>query len=339
MASHLRAKRFEPLLINNHVIITLGEIMNVLVTQQKLLTKKDIEVLNDNEVNIFFGDIERNMNNPSIYDDVDFLVCGMEIINYNLDSFKNLKCIQLISSGYDYVDVKQLHDRNIMLCNAAGVYSIPIAEWVIATILMQYKKLLYFYDNFKNRQWINEYKLKELTTQKVLLFGTGSIGEEIAKRLKHFVLVLDGVNSTGKKVKLFDNSYTLMQAKSHLSEYDIIIFCLPSNEYTKGFVNVEFLNKLKNGALFINVGRGDLIIEVDLLDYAKEHNNNKFILDVVSNEPLSNESELWELSNVFISPHNSFASVDNSTRLSRLLTSNIIRFNKNESLNNVVLNK
>lgn len=313
--------------------------MNVLVTRQKLFTNKDIEVLNDNEINIFFSEVEQNTDNSSTYDDIDFLVCGMDIVNYNLNSFKNLKCIQLISSGYDYVDIKQLHSRKIILCNAAGIYSIPIAEWVIAIVLMQYKKLFYFYDNFKNRQWKNDYELNELTTQKVLLFGTGSIGEEIAKRLKQFVLVLDGVNSNGREVTLFDNSYTLKQARSSSSEYDILIFCLPSNEDTKGYVNYEFLNKLKKGALFINVGRGDLIIEMDLIDYAKKNNSNQFTLDVVSSEPLSNESELWNLPNVFISPHNSFASVDNSTRLSHLLTSNIIRFNKDELLDNVVLNK
>ena len=339
MTSYSCVKRFEPLLIINHVIITLGEKMNVLVTREKLFTIRDIEVLNDNEINIVFGDVDQYINNQSNYGDIDFLVCGMDITNYNLDSFKKLKCIHLISSGYDYVDLKELRNRNIMLCNAVGVYSVPISEWVIATILMQYKKLLYFYDNLKSKQWKNDYGLKELTNQKVLLFGTGSIGIEIAKKLRHFVSVVDGVNSTGREMESFDRSFTLKQARANLSEYDIIVFCLPSNEHTRGYVNNEFLKKLKKGALLINVGRGDLIIEDDLIDYAKKHNCNNFILDVVSEEPLANNSELWELTNVFISPHNSFASSENSTRLSNLLTSNIIKFSKDEPLDNIVLSK
>ena len=194
----------------------------------------------------------------------------------------------------------------------------------------------FFYENQKTKSWKKNFDLVELNGKNICIFGTGSIGQEIAKRLKAFGCQVSGVNSNGRAVTGFDNYYDMKSILVDVSNFDIIIFALPSNEKTRQYVDKSFLNKLNSSALVINVGRGDLVVEEDLVQYLINNLNSLFILDVFEVEPLDLKSKLWELENLIVSPHNSFASSRNDQRLQDLVTKNIEAFTSKGTFINVI---
>jgi phosphoglycerate dehydrogenase-like enzyme len=125
--------------------------------------------------------------------------------------------------------------------------------------------------------------------------------------------------------------------KKQAYKYDILIFSLPNNEETAGLVNEKFINTLKDDAILINVGRGTLINEQDLIDALK---NDKFLgvaLDVMQTEPLPTESELWTHPKVLITPHSSFISDGINQRRVDLITTNILAFHHQKEIKNRII--
>ena len=266
------------------------------------------------------------------------MIVGTPSPNYlNLESLPKLRMIQLPSAGYDRVPLQQLKSRNITLANASGVYSIPIAEWVIAKLLEIIKQSKYYYQNQSQNIWKKNYNMIELPNRKALIFGTGSIGQEIAKRLNAFDVIVDGVNSNGRDITHFHDCFDMKNGKEITRNYDILIFSLPNNEETAGLVNAEFLKQLKQDAILINIGRGTLINEEDLIESLKQGKFMGVALDVMSVEPLPPTNELWVHPKVIISPHSSFISDKIDQRRVDLISSNILAFYQGKPIKNKII--
>ncbi|MDO9593267.1 MAG: NAD(P)-dependent oxidoreductase, partial [Erysipelotrichaceae bacterium] len=131
--------------------------------------------------------------------------------------------------------------------------------------------------------------------------------------------------------------FDMKSGKEMSKKYDILIFSLPNNEETFGLVNSDFLNNLKHDAVLINIGRGTLIKEDDLIESLKQGKFMGVALDVMNVEPLPQTSELWTLDNVIISPHSSFISEKIDQRRVDLITSNIILFSQNKEIKNRII--
>jgi phosphoglycerate dehydrogenase-like enzyme len=280
-----------------------------------------------------------SINNPSEIplDEIEIIIGTPSPKYINLESFPNLKLIQLPSAGYDRVPLEQLKKRNITLANASGVYSIPIAEWVIGKLLEIVKQSKFYYQNQSQVIWKKSYNMIELPNRKALIFGTGSIGQEIAKRLKAFDVIVDGVNSNGRAITHFHECFDMKQGKEKARDYDILIFSLPNNEETSELVNTDFLKDLKQDTILINIGRGTLINEVDLIASLKQGKFMGVALDVMSIEPLPTTSELWGHPKVIISPHSSFISDKIDQRRVDLITYNIIAYYQNKEIKNKII--
>ncbi|MDP3304982.1 MAG: NAD(P)-dependent oxidoreductase [Erysipelotrichaceae bacterium] len=266
------------------------------------------------------------------------IVVGTPSPNYiNLESLPKLRMIQLPSAGYDRIPLQQLKSRNITLANASGVYSIPIAEWVISKLLEIIKQSIYYYQNQSQNIWKKNYNMIELPNRKALIFGTGSIGQEIAKRLNAFDVIVDGINSNGRDITHFHECFDMIKGKEIAKNYDILIFSLPNNDETAGLVNTEFLKDLKQEAILINIGRGTLINETDLIESLKQGKFMGVALDVMSVEPLPLTSELWIHPKVIISPHSSFISDKIDQRRVDLISSNILAFYQGKPIINKII--
>jgi phosphoglycerate dehydrogenase-like enzyme len=275
--------------------------------------------------------------NDVIKNEIDVIVGITPAQTMDLDQFPNLKMIQLPSAGYDQIPLSELRKRNVILANASGVYSIPIAEWVIGKILEIIKQSKYYIQNQEKNIWKKNNHMIELPNRKALIFGTGSIGQEIAKRLHAFDVIVDGVNSNGRDIHHFNQCFELKKGKEVAFNYDILIFSLPHNEETAGLVNEEFIKTLKDTAILINVGRGTLINEQDLIDALKKDKFLGIALDVMQKEPLPTDSELWSHPKVLITPHSSFISDGINKRRIDLITANIIAFYQKKEIKNRVI--
>ena len=254
--------------------------------------------------------------------DIDAVVCNGLFLYNDIKEFKSLKLIQLTSAGLDRVPIDYINKHNIKVFTAKDVYSIPMAEWVVLKILEIYKKSKQFYKNQEKHKWEKQRDLIELTDKTALIIGFGSIGLEVAKRLKAFGVNVIGVGRTEKESEHLDEYLLIDDINEGLKKSDIVILTLPLTEETRHLINKDKINNMKKNVVLVNVARGEIIDEVALINGI---NDKKFLgvaLDVFSEEPLG-ESLLWDFENVIITPHNSFVSDKVGDRIFELMVENL----------------
>ena len=261
---------------------------------------------------------------------VDAIICNGLFLHNDLDNFPNLKFIQLTSAGLDRVFVDRINEKGIKLCNARGVYSTPMAEWSLTGVLSLYKQTKEFYENQKLCKWDKIRNVKELSGCTICIVGCGSVGTECAKLFKPFSSEIIAVDIVKPENNLFDSYFTINDVAKAVEGADVVILTLPLTDETKDLVNKDLLSHFKNDAVLVNIARGAIVNEVDLINALKENKLGGAVLDVFCSEPLNEESELWNMENVIITPHNSFASSKNAERLYNVVYNNLKDFMKGE---------
>lgn len=264
------------------------------------------------------------VDNPEKY---DIAICNGLFLYNDIKDFKNLKYIQLTSAGLDRVPLEYIKNNNIKIFNARGVYSVPMAEYAICGVLDFYKKSACLRENQKNHSWIKNRDVFELCGKNVCIIGCGSVGIECAKRFCAFNARVTGIDINIFEHDFFEKIHPIGELKKCVGVADIIVLTLPLTEKTKHIINKDVFDKMKNGALLVNISRGAVVNEADLLN-ALKNNLGGAILDVFEEEPLCEGSPLWDLDNVILSPHNSFVGENNGKRLEKLIIDNLEGFMK-----------
>lgn len=256
--------------------------------------------------------------NPEKYHCV---ICNGLFLYNDISKFENLHTIQLTSAGLDRVPLDYISQNNIKLFNARGVYSIPMAEWVVGVLLNHYKQINKFVEQQANHEWIKIRDLQEIYGKRVAIIGAGNIGSEVAKRLQVF-----GTTVIGYDVNPYENPYfnkiEIIQ-KFKADGYDIVILTAPHTEQSHHFINEERLKTFKKDSLLINMSRGGLINEQDLIHVLSNRIDITAILDVFEQEPLPIDSKMWNMPNIKIFPHNSFVGENNEKRLHEVILKNL----------------
>lgn len=255
---------------------------------------------------------EQELKNRDDFYDVDVWFTYYGFNEVDLDRFTNLKYILLTSTGIDQVPIEFVKNNKILLSNNTSGYSVPIAESVIMYILEVYKNSYQAFERQKNHLWKMDLSWKELSGSRVGFLGTGTIAKEAAKRLKAFDVEILGVNTSGRDVEFFDKCYPLTNSDYFFETCDIIVGILPQTSDTNYVLTPERLDLMKDGSTLINVGRGNL---VDLKELEKRMDKFRgVVLDVVEEEPLDEDSPLWNKKNIILTAHNSWVSVKNKDR-------------------------
>lgn len=294
--------------------------MNILITGAITLNenfKKNILDLNNN---ILFQQHEKD-ELICDYSWVEGVICNSLFLYHDITKFKNLKYIQLTSAGYDRVPLNYIIQNNIKIYNAKGVYSIPMAEFVISSVLQIYKQNRFFNDNQKKHIWEKNRNLLELFGKNVCILGCGNVGTECAKRFKAFECNVYGVDINIYQNKYFDEIINIKSLNEILPKGDIVVLTLPLTSLTRHLFDKNKFNLMKENAILINISRGAIINTDDLINYSSKL--NAIILDVFEEEPLNENSPLWNMSNVIITPHNSFVGENNNARLYKLILNNL----------------
>ena len=247
----------------------------------------------------------------------------------------SLQWIQLQAVGFDGLDLQSLHQKNIILTNGSGTSSAPIAEYVLGAILYHYKQFAHYTKLQLTQTWNRKPIGKEISASSVAILGTGHIGADIAKRLHPFGVKITGFNSNGRHVDSFDECAPLSTLASMIADFDIVILALPLNANTLHIIDGAMIDAMRESALLINIGRGALIAQQDLESRLDTHLGG-VILDVFETEPLPENNPLWSHPKVFITPHISYASQFNETKLESLIVENLVRYAKGEALLNIV---
>lgn len=255
-----------------------------------------------------------------------------------LDKLPELKWIQLFRAGYDMVDMDYIRKRGITLTNGKDIFPIPIAEDVVCKILMQNTNALKYIENKKSHKWDSSLRRTELEGQTVGLIGTGSIASEIAKRLQPFGVKILGYKRTPVlKVPYFHEIYSGREGLEHvMSVSDYVVITADLNRSTYRMINRDNLKLMKKTASIINIARGSIINQEDLKKALKSKSISYAGLDVFEVEPLPEDDELWDMDNVYLTPHASAIVKNNKSRWEKLIIQNIKNFVNNEKLINTV---
>jgi phosphoglycerate dehydrogenase-like enzyme len=233
-----------------------------------------------------------------------------------------------------------LVETDIVVTTASGVYSGPLAEFVVMAMLQHAKGLERLRRDKAERAWRPAHA-DSLEGKTLCIVGIGNIGRAIAGRARPFGMRILGVKRTvhdeDPARNHADALYGTDRLHEALAEADYVAVTLPGTPETHHLVDEEAIRSMQKGAYFVNVGRGAAVDERGLVEALREGHLSGAALDVFEVEPLPRESPLWELDNVIISPH----STDNLPGLTNrlqtdLFCDNLRRYLDGEPLINVL---
>ena len=269
-------------------------------------------------------------------DQVEVLVCYNPFQLLKLDQLPRLKYIFLSSAGVDQLPKAEVIARQVVVTNNKGGYSKPISEWIIWTLLSIYKNGSQFYGNKRIKQWLLSTDVYELTDKNIGILGTGSIGTECAKRLEGFEVNRIGYNTTGLNKEPFEITYKVDRLLETIGDLDALIITVPYTEKTHYLITKTYLDKMKPSSVLINVSRGAIVNEQDLLRKLEEGHFLGVGLDVFEEEPLPSSHPFWIHERVYITPHNSWVSEKRNVKRFQMLHENFKRLSLGETLVNIV---
>lgn len=218
------------------------------------------------------------------------------------EDMSSIKWIHSFGAGVDsFLKKIDRFNTNLLISRTTGKLGDKIGEYCMTYVLAHLKHLFSTYQHQQEKKWI-QLPGENLFDKKVLIIGTGSIGQGIATAFKNKVKLIAGANRTGKVNGPFDAVYSWIEMDIEKEKFDIVISALPNTPHTQNILDKKFFANFKN-ALFLNIGRGDSVNEQDLVDALEHEHLEKVVLDVFKEEPLSKESKLWEHNKVVITPH------------------------------------
>ena len=225
-----------------------------------------------------------------------------------------LSVLQLTWAGADKYAGMPNFPEGVTLCNVSGAFGTVISEYVLASIVAFYRALPLYWRDQKKHVWQQRPDARTIFGKRALVLGMGDLGGNVARRMQAFGAHVTGVRRT-EKAGLpagFDEAHTLDALDALLPEADIVVNCLPSTPETTGLMTRPRLLAMKSGALFVNVGRGSFVRNKDLVFALENGHLGGAILDVMEEEPLPENSPLWDMENVLLTPHISGPSFDES---------------------------
>ncbi|MBM7588108.1 phosphoglycerate dehydrogenase-like enzyme [Bacillus pakistanensis] len=228
---------------------------------------------------------------------------GMEKECIHEDS--SLRWVQSWSAGINSMPLQQFEENNIQLSSANGVHAYPISETIFALMLGLTRKIHTYVRNQEEKKWHHSNIKLEIHEKTIGIIGVGAIGKETAKIAKAFGMTVLGVRRSGMQEDYVDEMYTTEELATILPRCDYVVVTVPLTKDTRGLFGQKQFSLMKPTSFFINIGRGETVDEDDLIQALKEKQIAGAGLDVFTQEPLSEESPLWNMENVIITPHTS----------------------------------
>jgi len=239
----------------------------------------------------------------SFYEAEVLITYGEDLTEKHIEQHKGLKWIMLMTAGFDKLPLEAVKEKGVMVTNVRGIHKIPMAEFAMGTMLQHVKQTKILMGNENQLVWNRNVRLEELCDKTILILGVGSIGREIARLAKAFRMKTMGVNRSGRAVEHIDELYHINQMLQALPKADFIVSILPSTPETKHLLKKEHFIQMKQSAVLINIGRGDIVDESILIEVMNQREIAHAYLDVFEQEPLEPNHPFWLMDNVTISPH------------------------------------
>lgn len=253
--------------------------------------------------------------------------------NNLLQPTTNLKWVQSISAGVDYLPLKAFEQQKILLSNGSGIHAQSISDHVLGILLMKTRGLFQSLFQQQTHDWqAKTISYNNLSEQVITIIGAGQIGQELARKLTLFGCTVNGINTNGRATPHFTKMSPLRDLYDCAKESDFLINILPLTPETHHLYDERFFQAMKSTASFINVGRGPSVDNVALLNALKNNELAFASIDVADPEPLPEEDPLWNAPNLFITPHISGLTAHFQELFMNIFLENFSSFLENQKL-------
>jgi len=244
-----------------------------------------------------------------------------------ISQLPRLRVVQTLTAGVDHV--RPFVPDGVLLCNGRGIHDASTAELAVGLMLASLRGIPGFVRAQDRGEW-RPVRARSLADRSVLIVGYGAVGAALEERLAGFeVDVVRVARRAREGVHGFDELPRL------LPNADVVVLIVPITEETRGMVDRDFLARMKDDALLVNVARGP-VVDTDALVEALQTERIHAALDVTDPEPLPEGHPLWRAPNLLISPHVGGASSAMWPRAYRLVREQLERFATGEPLGNVM---
>ncbi|MDX2221842.1 MAG: D-2-hydroxyacid dehydrogenase [Rhodospirillaceae bacterium] len=259
-----------------------------------------------------------------------------------VDAAKDLHWLQLPSAGLNSCGrIPKLQEPDAVVTNMQRVFGPPIGEHVIALMLALTRGLDGYVAAQRDRRWDDEAvpgsRLWEVNGKTMLVVGLGGIGTSTAQMAHSLGMrIIATRNSSRDKPDFVDYVGLSDELPDLISQADVVVNATPLTPQTRGLFNAALFAKMKKSAYFINIGRGQSVVQADLVAALNGGVIAGAGLDVTDPEPLPKDNPLWTAANVIITPHVSSYSDMRTDRVWLLMRENLRRYAAGDRLLNVV---
>ena len=266
--------------------------------------------------------------------DADVLVINkIEINERTIGTAQNLKLVCVTATGTNNLDKEYLEKRGIAWRNVAGYSTESVAQHTFALLFYLLEKMRYYDEYVKDEKYVNDTvfthfaeHFNEINGKTWGIIGLGTIGRRVADIAKAFGVHVIYYSASGRAAQ---EGYEQVDFETLLSSADIVSVHAPLNEYTKELMNREAFAKMKKTAIFLNLGRGQIVVEQDLYEALKTGEIAAAGIDVLCEEPMSESNPLIKIKDskkLIITPHIAWASVEARKRLMQIIEGQIREF-------------
>ena len=271
---------------------------------------------------------------PERVKDADVLIVNKIAINeQTIGTAQNLKLVCVTATGTNNLDKEYLEKRGIAWRNVAGYSTESVTQHTFALLFYLLEKLRYYDDYVKDEKYINDTvfthfaeRFNEVSGKTWGIIGLGAIGRRVADIAKMFGAHVIYYSASGSPAQ---QGYEQVDLETLLTTSDIVSVHAPLNKYTKDLMDKESFAKMKKTAIFLNLGRGQIVVEQDLYEALETGEIAAAGLDVLCEEPMSETNPLAKIKDskkLIITPHIAWASVEARNRLMQIIAGQIREF-------------
>ena len=252
-----------------------------------------------------------------------------------------LKWLQIHPAGAERPIYRELRGRGVKVTTASGATAVTVAHSVLGALIAINRRFPLLADAQRRHAWeprLGERSPRDLKGQRAVIVGMGPIGRTIAGLLQMLGMSSVGVRRKAEPLAPFERVISYERLPEALPRADWLILCCPASPLTRGLANAAAFAAMPRGSHFINVSRGEIAVQAEVVAALQSGHLAGAYLDVFEKEPLDPASPLWDMPNVLVSPHTASHSLGQNEAIVDIFLDNLARFRKGEALRNDVDN-
>lgn len=250
-----------------------------------------------------------------------------------------LKWLQIHPAGAERPIYAELRGRGVKVTTASGATSVTVAHSTLGAVIALNRRFPLLADAQRRHAWeprLGERSPRDLKGQRAVIVGLGPIGRTLASLLKVLGMRTIGVHRSETPVEPCDRTISYDGLPAALPQADWLILCCPASAVTRGIASAKAFAAMPDGSYFINVSRGEVAVETDVIAALQSGKLAGAYIDVFEKEPLDPASPLWDMPNVLISPHTASHSQGQNEAIFDIFLDNLARFRAGRKLRNDV---